>query len=266
MSYTSFEIQDISSEFRNVARRLSRTDYSQCDTNLKRFMAVVQTNQMISEFIHEKNTTEYDIATILRSREWLEPFNISPDINEEISFEYQLLIYALQNFDGDFTRLYGTHFYTSAKSTVNDEMSKFIKHIIDPLIDHICEYLRHCYERTVRAESKDTHTTSGAITANYSTVVVGSNIDGSITTQVMINESEKNDAVELITTIKETLNESGIAEKDDILEVLKQIEDDLHENKKPKKGFLSALKALCAGSTSVVSLVTALIKLLSAQQ
>ena len=129
MSYTCFEIQDISSEFRNVARRLSRTDYSQCDTNLKRFMAIVQTNQMISEFIHEKNTTEYDIATILRSREWLEPFNISTDINEEISFEYQLLIYALQNFDGDFTRLYGTHFYTSAKSTANDEMSKFIKHI-----------------------------------------------------------------------------------------------------------------------------------------
>ena len=202
MSYTSFEIQDISSEFRNVARRLSRTDYSQCDTNLKRFMAVVQTNQMISEYIHEKNTTEYDIATILRSREWLEPFNISPDINEEISFEYQLLIYALQNFDGDFTRLYGTHFYTSAKSTVNDEMSKFIKHIIDPLIDHICEYLRHCYERAVRAESKDTHTTSGAITANYSTVVVGSNIDGSITTQVMINESEKMMRLNLLPPLK----------------------------------------------------------------
>ena len=26
MSYTSYEIQDISSEYRNIARRLSRTD------------------------------------------------------------------------------------------------------------------------------------------------------------------------------------------------------------------------------------------------
>ncbi len=116
MSYTSFDIQDISSEFRNVARRLSRTDYSQCAANLKRFMAVIQTNQMISEFIREKNTAVYDIAAILTSREWLEPFEISPNINEEISFEYQLLTYALQNFDGDFTRLYGTHCYTSTKS------------------------------------------------------------------------------------------------------------------------------------------------------
>lgn len=266
MSYTSFDIQDFSSEFRNIARRLSRTDYSQCNANLKRFMTVVQNNQMISEFIKEKNTTAYDIDKILKSREWLEPFDISPNINEEISFEYQLLTFALQNFDGDFTRLYGTHCYTSTKSTVNDEMRKFIEHIIDPLIDHIGEYLRHCYERAVRAESKDTYTTSGAITANYSTVVVGSNIDGNISTQVTINEGEKNDTVELIAAIKEALNESSVAEKDDILEVLKQIEDDLHENKKPKKGFLSALKALCAGSTSVVSLVTALIKLLSAQQ
>lgn len=266
MSYTSFDIQDFSSEFRNVARRLSRTDYSQCNANLKRFMTVVQNNQMISEFIKEKNTTAYDIDTILKSREWLEPFDISPNINEEISFEYQLLTYALLNFDGDFTRLYGTHCYTSTKSTVNDEMRKFIEHIIDPLIDHIGEYLRHCYERAVRAESKDIYTTSGTITANYSTVVVGSNIDGNVSTQVTINEGEKNDAVELIAAIKEALSESSVAEKDDILEVLKQIEDDLHENKKPKKGFLSALKALCAGSTSVVSLVTALIKLLSAQQ
>jgi len=44
MSYTSNEIQDISSEFRNVARRLSRTDYSQCDANLKRFMSVITAN------------------------------------------------------------------------------------------------------------------------------------------------------------------------------------------------------------------------------
>lgn len=28
--YVSEEIQDISANFRNVARRLSRTDYSQC--------------------------------------------------------------------------------------------------------------------------------------------------------------------------------------------------------------------------------------------
>ena len=47
MSYTSYEIQDISSEYRNIARRLSRTDYSQCDANLKRFMGVIQSDTLI---------------------------------------------------------------------------------------------------------------------------------------------------------------------------------------------------------------------------
>ena len=161
MSYTSYEIQDISSEYRNIARRLSRTDYSQCDANLKRFMNVINTNQLISDFISENNTVEYDIATVIKVRGWLNPFEISPVVNEEISFEYQLLTYALNHFDGDFTRLYGTHYYTSAKSTVNDEMHKFINHIIDPLIDHIGEYLRHCYEKAVRDESKDNNPSSG---------------------------------------------------------------------------------------------------------
>lgn len=263
MSYTSYEIQDISSEYRNVARRLSRTDYSQCDANLKRFMAVINSNPMIKEFISEKNTKEYDIVAIIKARGWLDPFEISPDVNEEISFEYQLLTYALDSYNGDFTRLYGTHYYTSSKSTINDEMHKFIEHIIDPLIDHIGEYLRHCYEKAVRDESKNKNSSSGGITANYSTVVVGSTVDGSISTQVTISENIKSDAVELIASIKDTLNDSSITDKDEIVEILKQIEDDLNANRKPKKGFLSALKALCTESTAVISLVTALIKLLS---
>lgn len=72
---------------------------------------------------------------------------ISADACEEISLEYQLLLYAIENFDGDFTLLYGGYNYTSAKSTINDEMQKFIEHIIDPFIDHISEHLRRCYER-----------------------------------------------------------------------------------------------------------------------
>lgn len=264
MSYTSFEIQDISSEYRSVARRLSRTDHSQCDANLKRFMSVINSNPLIKEFITEKNTKTYDIKSIMNARDWLDPFEVSADVCEEISFEYQLLTYALDNFDGDFTRLYGSHFYTSGKSTLNDEMHKFIEHIIDPLIDYIGEHLRHCYEKALREEARSNPNPFGGITANYSTVVVGSNVDGNISTQNLINEETQKDAIELIAAIKESLNEETIDEKEEIVEILKQIEDDLGTDKKPKKGFLSALKALCVGSTTIASLVTALIKLFTA--
>lgn len=263
MSYTSNELQDISSEFRNVARRLSRTDYSQCDANLKRFMATINSKEIIKDFILEKNTHKYDVEAIIKTRDGLSPFDVSPDVSEEISLEYQLLTYAIDTFDGDFTRLYGTHWYTSYKSTTNDEMQKFIEHIIDPLIDYISEYLRHCYEKSVKEEEKTKPATHGGITANYSTVVVGSSVDGSVSTQVSINDSTKNDALELIESIKKVLQENDISEKEDIADILKQIEEDLRVNRNPKKGFFSALKALCAGSAPVISLVTALIKLFS---
>ena len=260
MSYTSYEIQDISSEYRNIARRLSRTDYSQCDANLKRFMGVIQSNSLISDFLTEKNTTTYDIEKIIKSRGWLDPFVISADACEEISLEYQLLLYAIENFDGDFTLLYGGYNYTSAKSTINDEMQKFIEHIIDPFIDHISEHLRRCYEKAVREESKNMPIQTGGITANYSTVV-GSNVDGAISTHNVIDSETEKDAIELISVIKETLNNEALDDKNDILEILQQIEEDIHAKQAPKKGFLSALKSLCSGSAAVVSLVAALIKL-----
>lgn len=162
---------------------------------MKRFMGVIQSKSLISNFLAEKNTTIYDIEKIIKSRGWLDPFVISADVHEEISLEYQLLSYAIENFDGDFTRLYGRHFYTSAKSTTNDEMQKFIGHIIDPFIDHISEHLRRCYEKAVREESKNMPTQTGGITANYSTVVVGSNVDGAISTHNVINSETEKDAI-----------------------------------------------------------------------
>ena len=129
--YTSFEIQEISSRFRNVARRLSRTDYSQCDVNLKRFMSFIETEELIAEYIAENNTVEYDIPAIIKARGWYEPFDVSPIDSEEISFSVQLLKYSIDKYDGDFTRTYNTHVYTKTQSSVNDEMRTFIEHIID---------------------------------------------------------------------------------------------------------------------------------------
>jgi len=263
MNFKSYEIQDISSEYRNVARRLSRTDYSQCDANLKRFISTIESNPLLLEFITRNNTKKYDIAAIIKARSWLAPFEISADVCEEISFEYQLLKYSLENFKGDFTRSYGGFIYTGANSTRNDEMQKFIEHIIDPLIDHISEYLRICYKKAVREEAKNNPSSAGIITANYSTVVVGSDVYGGITTHNIISSDTQKDAINLITEIKDILDKETLDNKDDILEIVKHIEEDIKESKKPKKGFLTALKPLCSGSAAIASLIAALMKLFS---
>lgn len=259
--YTSEEMQDISSNFRNIARRLSRTDYSQCDTNLKRFMNVMDDQELIRDFIDRNNTCKYDIAEIIKVRNWVSPFEISPVVKEEISLEYQMLKYSNDNFEGDFTRLYGTHIYTSTKSTTNDEMQKFIEHIIDPLIDYISEYLRMCYDKKVREEEKSKPKTMNGITANYSTVVVANTIDGAISNNININEETKKDALDLVSSIKDTISANDVDTESDILELLKQIETEIKENNKPKKGFFTALKSLCSGSVATITLINALMKL-----
>lgn len=257
--YSSEEIQDISANFRNVARRLSRTDYAQCDANLKRFMSVIDSQELVRDYIEQHNTCEFDIKKIIQERDWISPFEISLVMDEEISLEYKMLKYSLENFGGDFTRLYGTHVYTSTKSTTNDEMRKFIEHIIDPLIDFISEHLRMCYDKKVREEEKNRPNISNGITANYSTIVVANNIEGNISNSVTISEEVKSDAIDLINSIKEVVSEDEA--KDDILEVLKQIESDINANNKPKKGFLVALKSICGGSAAAITLINSLMKL-----
>lgn len=259
--YTSFEIQDISSAFRNIARRLSRTDYSQCDANLKRFVNILDEEYLITEFIDKHNTTTSDIAGILKERDWLEPFNISPILSEEISFSVQLLRYAVDNFDGDFTRLYGTHWYTSTSSTVNDEMRKFIEHIIDPLIDHISEHLRHCYDEAVRKEEAKKSNSTPSFTAHNSTVVIGSQVSGNVSNEFSITTEEKLDASELIAAIKEAITDENIPNREDIEEVLQQVQNEIDADKKPRKGLLTALKVLCQAGAVAIPFVTALVEM-----
>lgn len=259
--YSSHEIQDISSSFRNVARRLSRTDHSQCDTNLKRFMSMLHEEELIADFISRNNTLKYDIPAILRERSYLDPFEVSPVQHEEISFSMQMLTYAVEVFSGDFTRLYGTYRYTSTKSTVNDEMRKFIEHIIDPLIDHISEHLRHCYDDAVRKEETEKPVATPSFTAHQSTIVIGSHVEGNINNQVSITENQKSDANDLIAEIGAALAVADVPSKSDIAELLQQVKEDINADKKPKKGLLTALKVLCQAGSVAIPFVTALVEL-----
>ena len=260
-TYSSEELQNISSDFRAAARRLSRTDYSQCDANLKRFIAFIDSNPFINTFISENNTKQYDVPGVLKARDWLDPFEVSPVITEEISFEYQLLKYAVENFDGDFTRLYGTYCYVKAKSTTNDEMRTFIEHIVDPLIDYIAEHIRKAYERTHQEESQNKTELPQSLTATNSTIVFNSNVGRDIATTVTLQSETRDSAQEIIKQISELLDSTSVDNSDEILEILESINDSIKDNQKPKKGFLTALKLLCSGTAAIAGLVTALIKL-----
>ena len=231
--------------------------------NLFPFMTVLEKEELISSYIAKYNTVSYDIPEIMKARGWLDPFEISAVQEEEISFCVQLLQYAVKVFNGDFTRLYGTHWYTSSKSTVNDEMRKFIEHVIDPLIDHIAEHLRHCYDDAVRREEAAKPASTPNFTAHNSTVVIGSQVSGDVSNQVTITETLKADASALITAIKEAVANNDTPNKGDIEEILQQVQTEVDAQKKPKRGLLTALKVLCQAGSVAIPFVTALMELLA---
>lgn len=257
--YTANEIQEISAEFRQIARRLSRTDYNQCDANLIRFLTFIENTPIIIDFINENNIKEYDIKRIRDERDWLDPFSISPNKAEEISFEFQMLEYARKEYEGDFTRLYGTQIYTSTKSSVNDELRTFVCHVIDPLIDHINDYLQQCYRVSTTLEKKTILDTAPSLTATNSTIVIGSTIEGGVTNK--INNSLQNQSeVELtIKQVREFLKEFKDEKKEDVLEIIDLVEESIKKNEKPKKGFLTTLQSLTQFIPQLVPLITLLI-------
>ena len=99
------------------------------------------------------------------------------------------------------------------------------------------------------------------VNAENSTIVIGSNVAGNVTTEVKITQEQQTDANDLIDTIKEALAAENIPDKEDIEEMLQQIKADVDAGKKPKRGFLIALKGLCTAGVTVIPLVKALIEL-----
>lgn len=256
--YTSVEIQQISSDFRNVARRLLKTDVSQCDANLKRFMSLVENNELIMSYIMEKNTCIYDIPRVIKDRGWLNPFEISPVPSEEISFEYQLLKYAVEARNGDFTSLYGAC-YIRAKATFNDSAQDFIGHIIDPFVDYVADFLKKQYDQAVKAETANKPLAPGVVTASNSTLLFNSSVTGNVANQVTIGRDVQIVAESLIRQMEAELADGeGNTEITEIAELLTEIKEQIVQGQKPKKGVLTALKTICSGLSAIAPMAVKL--------
>ena len=263
-TYTSEDIQRISFEFRGVAQRLERTDYAQSDANLKRLMLVIHKYPLIMDFINSHNTTNYDIPELLKARRWLAPFEISEDMDEEISFEIQMLEYALEHFNGDFTRLYGGLQYIDASANYEDGMRKFIEHVISPLINYINDHLMLSYDMTVKREGNNMNNQiqTGSINAPHATIVMGSTINGSVTTQANITTTQQADLTALFQEMRELLTTATVDGKDEIVDLLEDIAADVKDGKKPRKSVGGAFVKLCSGLGSLAGLATKIMALI----
>lgn len=138
------ELKKLSRVFRVVSSRLLQTSVEQGMSNLKRFMRLIQENPIISDFIQKHQTHQYDIPTIWnRSVQWeIGSYSIPDESDEEeISFTFQLLNYALREADPDDTRSYLWLAQGYSGKTFKQKIDNFNKEVVQPLVNYIESYL-----------------------------------------------------------------------------------------------------------------------------
>ncbi|MEH7221367.1 hypothetical protein V7107_29330, partial [Bacillus toyonensis] len=63
---TEIDYKKLSLNFRRVASRFLKTNYSEADDNLERFLLFIEESPVIFKFIQENNTVNYDIKDVIK--------------------------------------------------------------------------------------------------------------------------------------------------------------------------------------------------------
>jgi hypothetical protein len=139
-----------------------------------------------------------------------------------------------------------------------------MRHIVDPLVDYITNFLKRKYNEALKKEKKNAPDASGMVTAHNSTVLVNSSMQGNISNSVTIDNSIKEDANALIKQIEEIIPEhTNDVDTEDIKEILTEIKDEIAKGNKPKKPLLIALKATGSALIKIAPLAIKLYEILT---
>lgn len=257
------ELKKISFKFRNIASRLLNTDFRDGVENVKRLLSYIKETPIIYDFILKNNVKQFDIKKIVKEKGTMERFQIPCDIQEEISFVYQLLVYISENIT-DYG-LFAIGYAPGRK--LQDMVDAFNNDVVKPFINYIIEYLE---EVKIDMGMDDT----SKIDINISDV---NNSQVSIArgnSSVNAYYNSDNDNIKQIKELTETIFKLSRSEglSDEILEEMKEILDTIKKEvsaKKPKKSILkycndklSELANIVSTSVKIGTSIVALIKLL----
>uniref|UniRef100_UPI00402A7B64 hypothetical protein n=1 Tax=Bacillus sp. DX2.2 TaxID=3073452 RepID=UPI00402A7B64 len=132
------EYKKLSLNFRNVASRFLKTNFSEASDNLERFLVFIEDSPVIFKFIQENSKVEYDIENIINARGYNDKFKLPVRASEEIAFIYQLLKYIFSNKVDYISISMG---YNSGKK-IQEAVDNFNHQVVKPLVDHIVKHLR----------------------------------------------------------------------------------------------------------------------------
>lgn len=133
------EFKLISKQFRRLAGDLlGATDSNEAMRLARRFVAYINEEQIIADFIAKNNIVQYDMEQIIKDRPY-DKFSLPFEVEEEIAFIYQLLSYLTDNFERYDSITRGYALYKGAK--ISDSIRNFNKEVVKLLINAITDYL-----------------------------------------------------------------------------------------------------------------------------
>lgn len=249
MNIDKKELKIISMEFRTVANRLITCNYYTGMDLLKKFIAYIDGNEIISEYI--QGYVDKDDFTPPEMGQCI--ISTGNTKQEEISFTYQYLRYCIENYNcfySDMAFGYGR----DTESSINE----FCNRIVLPFVNYIEGYLTEIGIRMGYDEDKKfmINVNGGVVQVNLAND--NASINASQDSGLNMAELEH-----IISNVKSNIP-SGMSEKErsDVIESIDAIKEEIHK-KYPRRGFVNlALKGLLAinGSAQFGAAVATLVQ------
>lgn len=241
------QLKIISMEFRTIANRLINCNHQTGMALLKRFLTHIDENEIISDYIKEYVKPE-DFEPVERGAAFS---SMGDTKQEEISYTYQYLKYAVDNF----RNFYYDMAFNYAKDT-NDSVKEFCIRIILPFVNYIEGYLTEIgikmgYDEDVKY----------MINVNGGVAQVNVANDNATVNAIQNNRIDIARFESLISKVLESIPDGfSTEEKEHLSDNIEVIREEINSSS-PRKGFINtALKGLQAinGTTQFGAAVAAL--------
>lgn len=256
MNIDKKQLKIISLEFRTIANRLINCHWQTGMDLLRKFITYIDNNEVISDYVNSYvNTDDFKDFTYQSDMVF---YSMGDSKQEEISFTYQFLKYAVENCKSD---IYHSLARGYAKEA-NDAVKEFCTRIILPFVNYIEGYLTEIGIQMGYDEN-----------AQFTINVTGGNPQLNIATGNSEISAIQNNGIDieqlesLFEKIRKVTSTEGFGEEE-----LEQINDSLDTIKaevtslQPKKGLLrTALRGLQTinGSLQFMAAVATMIQFIS---
>lgn len=253
MNIDKKQLKIISLEFRTIANRLINCHWQTGMDLLKKFITFIDMNEVIRDYV--QSYVDPDDFKDYKYQTGIVYSSMGDSKQEEISFTYQFLKYAVDNCKSDIYRSLAWGYAKEADNAVKE----FCIRIILPFVNYIEDYLTEIgiqmgYDENIQFTINVTGGNPQLnIASGNSEIAATQNIG------IDINQLEK-----VMDEIREATNKEAFGNDE-----LEQITDSLDAIKaeltslKPKKGILrTALKGLQAinGSTQFIAAITTMVQ------